>query len=164
VELPCILLTVDYWCHSMFHDLALCSVNLYHSCCQAKAYQPGPCLNAAGDVGDTMAATAAALKLLAGSFHAVFFVPGNHDLWIRPGTQDEAYFDSFAKLFALKALCRQLGVHTGPAMVRWRGPKAGQKEQGQQQGQQQQQELEQEVLVVPLLSWYNWQFDELDPR
>eukprot|EP00775_Hariotina_reticulata_P005609 gene5609-5847_t len=60
----------------------------------------------AGDVGDTAAAVSTTFKLLAARFHRVVWVPGNHELWLRPDTGEERlYADSFAKLMALRQVC-----------------------------------------------------------
>lgn len=48
----------------------------------------------------------AALQQLKAKFGRVVYVPGNHDLWIKPGIEQSIYPDSFAKLFAL----RQVGA------------------------------------------------------
>jgi hypothetical protein len=58
---------------------------------------------AAGDVADTAAAVAAALRLLSSRFARVVWLPGNHEAWLRPGSRDgQLYSDSFAKLLALR--------------------------------------------------------------
>jgi hypothetical protein len=72
-----------------------------------------------------------ALFLLSVKFGKVFYVPGNHELWVRFDA-----CDSFEKLRRVHALCRRLGVHVEPA-------RAG------------------EVWVVPLLSWYETRVDQL---
>lgn len=78
-----------------------------------------------GDVTDDLTLLADVLAALAGSFEAVFFVPGNHELWVR---RHEAA-DALTKLAATLDLCDRLGVHTGPRRI------GG-------------------VWIVPLLSWY----------
>ena len=94
----------------------------------------------AGDVGDTFQAVKAALSALVRKFRRVFFVPGNHEMWVRPDTQDKRFADSVCKLIALQKLCDDLGVDIGPAEV-CRG-----------------------VFVVPLYSWYTHLFDTHDPK
>jgi hypothetical protein len=59
----------------------------------------------------------------------VFFVPGNHELWVRGEARD-----SMQKFHAVLRLCDQVGVRTAPARV---GP----------------------AWVVPLFSWYDASFD-----
>ena len=94
----------------------------------------------AGDVGDTFQAVKAALAALKRKFRRVCFVPGNHEMWVRPDTQDRRFADSICKLLALQSMCDDLGVDIGPAEV-CRG-----------------------VFVVPLYSWYTHLFDTHDPN
>eukprot|EP00198_Chlamydomonas_reinhardtii_P007154 XP_001696490.1 predicted protein [Chlamydomonas reinhardtii] len=109
---------------------------------------------AARDVADTLPATREALRLLKQRFGRVFFTPGNHDLWLRPGLEDSCagaggagndstsgsgLADSYAKLWALWDACDELGVEVVPA------------------------EVAPGVLVAPLLSWYRHTFDTADP-
>ena len=104
----------------------------------------------AGDVADTLHAVKLCLECLRPKFNRIFYVPGNHDLWIRPRhegnssspssspplpNEPELYPDSIAKFIALLELCEKLDVDTGPAEVC-----CG-------------------VHVVPLLSWYDTDFD-----
>jgi predicted phosphodiesterase len=78
----------------------------------------------AGDIADRFEVIEETLFLLSSKFGKVFYVPGNHELWVRfDGC------DSLEKLRRVRALCRRLGVHVEPA-------RAG------------------DVWVVPLLSWY----------
>jgi hypothetical protein len=97
------------------------------------AYQDATLL-LAGDVSDDLAVLRQVLGLLREKFARVFFVPGNHELWVR---RREAP-DSLAKLRLVQALCAELGVETGPALV---GARAG--DPG-----------DPGVWVVPLLAWY----------
>jgi hypothetical protein len=85
----------------------------------------------AGDVSSDLRRTETALGRISQAFANVFFVPGNHDLWIRPDSPG----DSLDKLDRLLALCNALGVHTAPGIVR--ATSAGRV-----------------VKVVPLHSWY----------
>ena len=71
------------------------------------------------------------LRALKQKFRRVFFIPGNHDLWIRPGIEDSEYPDSICKLMAMLNVFDEIGVEMGPAEVA-RG-----------------------LFVVPLYSWYN---------
>lgn len=84
----------------------------------------------AGDIADDLAVLAATLELLRTHFAQVFYVPGNHELWVR-----SAAYDSLEKLQRVLALCARLDVQTCPAQV------GG-------------------VWVVPLLSWYEAAFAE----
>jgi len=98
----------------------------------------------AGDIGDTYDAVRLCLRQFRRCFRRVFYVPGNHDMWIRPKGQhsDEParFADSVAKLLALWQLCDELNVDTGPA------------------------QLSTAAAVLPLESWYTHEFDHFDPR
>ena len=83
----------------------------------------------AGDVADGEAVIGETLEFLAARFREVFFVPGNHELWVR----DEGR-DSLEKFHAVLRLCDRLGVRTAPARVG-------------------------DAWVVPLFSWYDASFD-----
>ncbi|KAL4854508.1 hypothetical protein ACK3TF_004685 [Chlorella vulgaris] len=86
----------------------------------------------AGDVSDDLATLEKTLQLLADAFAHVFFVPGNHDLWVR--RDERGKYDSLEKLRRVQALCARLGVLTEPACV------GG-------------------LWVFPLLSWYHASWD-----
>ena len=98
----------------------------------------------AGDVGDTFVAVKYCLKAFKAAFRRVFYVPGNHDMWIRPAGQHSnepsMFADSVEKLLQLWKMCDELDVDTGPAML---SPKC---------------------TVVPLDAWYSCTFDHFDPR
>lgn len=83
----------------------------------------------AGDVADSEPVLRETLELLASRFRDVFFVPGNHELWVRGEERD-----SMEKFRAVLRICDQAGVRTGPARVG-------------------------DVWVVPLFSWYHDSFD-----
>jgi predicted phosphodiesterase len=85
----------------------------------------------AGDVSDDLKKLQAALACVRTKFAQVFFVPGNHELWIRQGD----YIDSMAKFWRVLELCAALGIKTSPAKV---GATPGDKG----------------IWVVPLFSWY----------
>ena len=87
----------------------------------------------AGDVSDNLAILRETLGCAVERFGKVFFTPGNHDLWC---TRDEAKrgWTSLDKLRAVRDVCAELGVSTGP-------------------------EIFEGVLVVPLMSWYHASFD-----
>ncbi len=83
-----------------------------------------------GDIshnGDLLQQT---LSCMRPKFAEIFFMPGNHDLWIR--RQD--YRDSLAKLQALVQLCRSLDIHMKPKKILLKNSTA--------------------VWIVPLFSWY----------
>ncbi len=85
----------------------------------------------AGDISDNLDQLKTCLALLRSKFRRVFFVPGNHDLWVR---RNECV-DSIAKFWRILDLCRSLGVETSPAKVADSENTAG-------------------VWIVPLFSWY----------
>ena len=82
----------------------------------------------AGDVADQPGVIHDTLLILRSKFKRVFYVPGNHELWVRGGG-----LDSLEKFFRIIELCDSLGVEIRPAKA------AG-------------------VWIVPLLSWYEASF------
>ncbi|PVH31675.1 hypothetical protein PAHAL_9G208000 [Panicum hallii] len=87
----------------------------------------------AGDVAETRDNFARTMEVLRGRFGAVFYVPGNHDLWLR--REGGRYMDSLEKLTALLDACSELGVDTGPRMIG-------------------------DLGIIPLFSWYHKSFDK----
>lgn len=83
----------------------------------------------AGDVSDNLTVLRSTFAILLERFRYVFFVPGNHELWIRKGE----YKHSLEKFQDVLRLCESLGVRTAPECV-GRGPDR--------------------VCIVPLFSWY----------
>ncbi|KAK9829451.1 hypothetical protein WJX72_005956 [[Myrmecia] bisecta] len=90
----------------------------------------------AGDVSDDLRLLRQTLVSLAAAFRHVFFVPGNHDLWVRGSDtgRNGGALDSLQKLRLVLDLCRELGVHSSPQRLG-------------------------AVWVVPLLSWHHQSFD-----
>ena len=82
----------------------------------------------AGDVGEKLGTLEQVFPLLNEKFSCVFFVPGNHEFWIRK----EEIRDSLVKFHEVLALCDLYDVMTRPAKV------------GGDKG----------VWIVPLFSWY----------
>src|SRR6185436_10822533 len=64
----------------------------------------------AGDVADAIPLVTDVLGGLRERFAEVFFVPGNHELWVRNDPRD-----SVEKFHAVLAACAGLGVRTEPA-------------------------------------------------
>lgn len=85
----------------------------------------------AGDVTDDLARLAGVLRAFRERFAHVFFVPGNHELWVRRGESGDSV-DKFEKVMRL---CADLGVGTSPTRVA-----SGPEDTG--------------AWVVPLFSWY----------
>lgn len=83
----------------------------------------------AGDISHQIPIVERTLRLFTHRFRNVFFVPGNHDLWI----YKQDYPDSLQKLDALKRVCDDCGVYMTPQKIR---------------------DEQRVVQVVPLLSWY----------
>ena len=86
-------------------------------------------LIAAGDISDRLDTLKSTLALFRAKFMKIFYVPGNHELWVRKERQT-----SVEKFFSVLALCETLDIQTSPAKV-------------------------DAVWVVPLFSWYEPQFD-----
>lgn len=83
----------------------------------------------AGDVSDHLDTLHNSLLLLRSKFQRVFYVPGNHELWVRGGG-----LDSLGKFSRIVELCNSLDVEMRPAKVHG-------------------------LWIVPLVSWYEASFD-----
>jgi len=83
----------------------------------------------AGDVSHDVTLLRTTLGMLLERFRYVFFVPGNHELWVSRGE----YEHSLQKFHAIVSLCESLGVRVAPECI---GEGADR------------------VCVVPLFSWY----------
>ncbi|MEU8401486.1 metallophosphoesterase [Nonomuraea sp. NPDC048892] len=75
-----------------------------------KPLAPGDWLLVAGDIGERLTDITWTLRLLAGRFERVVWVPGNHELWARPGEPDG--LRGVARYEHLVSICRELGVIT----------------------------------------------------
>ncbi len=82
-----------------------------------------------GDIADDLKVIEKTLRLLRANFNKVFYVPGNHELWVRNSSGD-----SLEKFRQVLSLCDDLGIYTRPA-------RAGQ------------------TWIVPLFSWYEPGYD-----
>lgn len=87
----------------------------------------------AGDVTPDLALLAEVLGHLRQCFAHVFFVPGNHDLWVR----DAEYDCSLQKFAAIERLCGELDVAMTPRHL------SG-------------------LSIVPMLAWYDFSFGKPD--
>jgi predicted phosphodiesterase len=85
----------------------------------------------AGDVSDNVDRMKRTFDCLTSRFSRVFFVPGNHELWVR--RRDGG--SSLQKLEDVLRLCKSIGITTEPELVQ---DDAGNK-----------------VQIVPLFSWYS---------
>lgn len=81
----------------------------------------------AGDIGTDESVIKISLDILLSKFQHVFYVPGNHELWM--ADTDTEVADSVAKFFRILQICELMGVHTAPAYVG-------------------------NLLIFPLFSWY----------
>jgi hypothetical protein len=86
----------------------------------------------AGDVASSFQGVKWALEQVSDAYSKVFFVPGNHDLWVR---RDEG-LDSLQRFSELLDLCSSLGVMTRRLMLSDSDGRDG-------------------LLIVPLFSWYS---------
>lgn len=85
-----------------------------------------------GDISSRLDLIEACFKQLAAKFGTVFFVPGNHDLWIdRKAANGPA--DSLEKFEHIQSLAHAHGLRTTPALLNG-------------------------VAIVPLLGWYDFSF------
>eukprot|EP00434_Breviolum_minutum_P002574 symbB.v1.2.002275.t1/scaffold122.1/size316190/8 len=87
----------------------------------------------AGDVSHDMQQVLETLQLLKERFRHVFFVPGNHDLYV---SGEKENMDSMEKHQRLLDECARLQVWTQPVHFQ-----------------------EEKLLIVPLFSWYHPEFD-----
>jgi len=76
---------------------------------RAMPQRPDDWLVIAGDVGEAEAHLTEALRVLCPRFRRVIWVPGNHDLWSKPGAQE---LRGEAKYLRLVSICRKFGVTT----------------------------------------------------
>jgi predicted phosphodiesterase len=83
----------------------------------------------AGDIAHDLEIIGWTLAELRARFARVFYVPGNHELWVRDGERD-----SIEKFGVILRLCDDIGVETHPGKVgdHW---------------------------IVPLFSWYDSEYD-----
>eukprot|EP00736_Rhodelphis_marinus_P004501 Rmarinus@m.4425 len=92
------------------------------------------CVAVPGDVASDLRFFKQVMRDLTTKFLHVTFVPGNHDLWVRPSEGE----DSFDRMGEILRICEDFGVATKPHMF-------------------------QGVYFVPIFSWYHAQWDtELD--
>ncbi len=83
----------------------------------------------AGDVAHRLELIQATLASLRPKFARIFFVPGNHDLWVTGAATDVVEQTSLDRVDAIGEICRAEAVEMTPAQVG-------------------------ALCVVPLLSWY----------
>ncbi|KAI8102062.1 hypothetical protein M9434_007121 [Picochlorum sp. BPE23] len=88
----------------------------------------------AGDVSDDLDIFRTTFEHLVSAYHHVFFVTGNHELWVRK--KDRTRYDSLGKLREIVRICDDLGVKTRPTKV------------------------SEQVWIVPMWSWYHASWDK----
>jgi len=101
----------------------------------ASSRQPSDGLIVAGDVSHDLNRLTAVLRSLKRSFGKVFFIPGNHDLWLRDKKDPSP--DCLAKLNRILEICRELDVRFTPDVFE-SGDRA--------------------CWIVPMFSWYRPDF------
>lgn len=91
----------------------------------------------AGDVSERLPTFVSTMRDFKTCFGHVFFVPGNHDLWVEKDTEGRSVEggNSLDKLKELEKICDEIGVCTKPKLIN------------------------DAVWIVPLLSWYHKSFD-----
>ncbi|MFT7590027.1 MAG: Icc-related predicted phosphoesterase [Limisphaerales bacterium] len=89
----------------------------------------------AGDISANDSLFKETLYLLRARFMRVFFVPGNHDIWVRK----EDGIDSITRFEQLIQTCSEIDIDTAAAQV------GG-------------------ILIVPIFSWYDFSFAPLKPE
>ncbi|MDC8758416.1 metallophosphoesterase family protein [Janthinobacterium fluminis] len=87
----------------------------------------------AGDISDSIERFTECLDAFARRFRKVFFVPGNHDLWV---VRDSAHMNSLDKFEQVKAVVQGCGASMEPELIDG-------------------------VAIVPLFGWYDGSFGEL---
>jgi len=90
----------------------------------------------AGNLAQSIGKILHALQTLKSKFRRVFYVPGNNEMWLNANEQRVHQFaDSLSKLIAIMERCDEIGVDVFPARICA------------------------DVTVIPLLSWYNAEFE-----
>lgn len=92
----------------------------------------------AGDVTDNQKIFKEVLQILAGKYRKVFFVPGNHDIWIR--SSECAFNNSIEKLEQVLKTCKMYNVSTEPEKVKL--------------------DDNEYVHIIPIYSWYSTPEDD----
>ena len=83
-----------------------------------------------GDISDDLEKLKSTLSSLRRKFHNIFFLPGNHELWVK----NNEFNDSFEKFEIIMDLCKSLDIKTKP-------DKLGKEDSNP-------------VWIIPLNSWY----------
>ena len=132
------------------------------------SFPPRSALIVAGDVATANAVTRRALLLLKERFEEIFWVPGNHELWLpaanpKTGHNDATLRgypdDSLGKLLSLIDLCVECGVRVGPTTL---PGTPGTSDGGGTDATSVKKKKKgtADVVVVPVLGWYDDAFAE----
>lgn len=100
-------------------------------------FGPADVLLLAGDISDDLHLIQQCLITASQAFGRVFFVPGNHELWVRGVPQESrngTAQDSIQKLGLILQICQDLGIHTTPMRIG-------------------------NLCIVPVLSWHHASWD-----
>ena len=116
----------------------------------------------AGDVATANATTRRVLLLLKERFEEVFWLPGNHELWL-PSAPNDATIrgypdDSLGKLLSLIDVCVECGVRVGPTTLPGTSGTSGGGAADATSGPRKKKSAD--VVVVPVLGWYDDAFAE----
>jgi len=96
----------------------------------------------AGDLTHDMKKLEEVLCMFVSKFRYVFYVPGNHELWVSKTAEGGIlYQDSIEKFHKILAMCERIGVHTKPLKIGLLPSK--------------------QVWVVPLFAWYDENLDSI---
>jgi len=97
-------------------------------------YYKGDTLILAGDITDHLDRLQKVFEILLPKFKSIFFIPGNHELWVRANQN----LDSIDKFHSVMNLAKSCGIKTSPDIVNIEG------EDGSKS-----------VYLIPLFSWYD---------
>ena len=106
------------------------------------ARRAGSVLLCGGDVAVRQDLLRSALRTMVRAYETVFFVPGNHDVWLTEKGESGAY-DSLAKWRDLLTICDEEGVHTRPRRLQTAGGRG--------------------LWVLPIASWHHRSWDREPP-
>lgn len=104
---------------------------------QDRGFRETDVLLLAGDISDSLDVIHQSLLAVSQAFKTVFYVPGNHELWVRGEpvqARNGTAQDSLQKLRLVLQLCKELGIRTSPARLG-------------------------NLCIVPLLSWHHSSWD-----
>lgn len=95
-------------------------------------YYKNDILVVAGDIAHDLLTIQNTFYLLKTKFKTIFYTPGNHELWVTNGEKD-----SIVKFLKILDICENLNIKTNPEHI-------------------------DNTWIVPLYSWYNFNFDKFN--